>query len=39
MACMFQATIGGIFAPLINLRDDDMDINANITASVQCSGN
>ena len=27
----FQATIGGKFAPLIGLRDEDMDINSMIT--------
>ena len=31
MACAFQATIGGKFAPLIKLRDEDMDINTMIT--------
>ena len=31
VACTFQATIGGKFAPLIGLRDEDMDINAMIT--------
>ena len=25
MACTFQATIGGKFAPLIGLSDEDMD--------------
>ena len=30
MACAFQATVGGIFAPLIGLRDDDMDIDTMI---------
>ena len=27
---MWQATIGGKFAPLIGLRDEDMDINTKI---------
>ena len=31
MACTFQATIGGKFASLIGLRDEDMDINTMIT--------
>ena len=31
MACTFQATIGGKFAPLVGLRDEDMDINTMIT--------
>ena len=31
VACTFQATIGGKFAPLIGLRDDDMDIGTTIT--------
>ena len=31
MACTLQATIGGKFAPLIGLRDEDMDINTMIT--------
>ena len=31
MACTFQATIGGKFAPLIGLRDVDMDIDTMIT--------
>ena len=31
MAGTFQATIGGKFAPLINLRDDDIDIDSMIT--------
>ena len=31
MACTFQATIGGQFAPLVGLRDEDMDINTMIT--------
>ena len=31
MACIFQATIGVIFAPLIGLRDEVMDINTMIT--------
>ena len=31
MACTFQATIGGIFALLIGLRDEDMDTNTMIT--------
>ena len=30
MACTFQATIGGEFASLIGLRDDDMDIDTMI---------
>ena len=33
MACTFQATIGGKFAPLIELRDEDMDINTMITTN------
>ena len=31
VACTFQATIGGKFAPLIGLSDDDMDIDTIIT--------
>ena len=31
VACTFQATIGGKFAPLIGLRDVDMDIDTMIT--------
>ena len=31
MACTFQATIGGKFAPLIGLRDEDLDIDTMIT--------
>ena len=31
VACTFQATIGEKFAPLIGLRDEDMDINTMIT--------
>ena len=31
VACTFQTTIGGQFAPLIGLRDEDMDINTMIT--------
>ena len=31
MACTFQATTGGKFAPLIGLRDEDMDIDIMIT--------
>ena len=27
MACAYQATVGGKFAPLISLKDDDMDID------------
>ena len=33
MACTFQATIGGKFAPLIGLRDEDIDINTTDAAS------
>ena len=33
MACTFQATIGGKFAPLAGLRDEDMDINTMITTN------
>ena len=33
MACTFQATIGGKFAPLIGLRDEDMDIDTMITTN------
>ena len=29
--CIFQAIIGGKFAPLIGLRDEDMDSNTMIT--------
>ena len=32
-ACTFQATIGGKFAPLIGLRDDDMDVDTMITTN------
>ena len=31
MACTFQATIGGKFAPLIALSDEDMDMDTMIT--------
>ena len=31
MACTFQATIGGKFAQLIGLSDEDMDIDTMIT--------
>ena len=31
MDCAFQAMTGGKFAPLIRLRDEDMDINTMIT--------
>ena len=31
VACTFQATIGGKFAPLIGLSDEDMDIHTMIT--------
>ena len=31
MVCTFQATIGGKFAPLTRLRDEDMDIDTMIT--------
>ena len=31
MACTFQATIGGKFAPLIGLSDEDMDTDTMIT--------
>ena len=31
MACTFQATIGGNFAPIIGLSDEDMDIDTMIT--------
>ena len=31
MACTFQATIGGKFASLIGLSDEDKDIDAMIT--------
>ena len=31
MACTFQATIGGKFAPLIELRDEDMGTDTMIT--------
>ena len=31
MACTFQATIGGNFAPLIGQSDEDMDIYTMIT--------
>ena len=31
VACAFQATIGGKFAPLLGQRDEDMDIDTMIT--------
>ena len=31
MACTFQATTGGKFAPLIGLSDEDMDMDNMIT--------
>ena len=33
MACTFQATIGGKFAPLIGLNDEDIDIDTMITTN------
>ena len=33
MACTFQATIGGNFAPLIGLKDEDMGIDTMITTN------
>ena len=35
VACTFQATICGKFAPLIGLSDEDMDIDTMITPSIQ----
>ena len=35
MACTFQATIGGKFAPHIGLNDEDMDINTMMIPTVQ----
>ena len=34
MACTFQATIGGKFAPLIGLRDEDIDIETMNTTYI-----
>ena len=31
VACTFKATIGGKFAPLIGLSDEDMDMDSIIT--------
>ena len=31
VACTFQAMVGGKFAPLTGLRDEDMDIDTMIT--------
>ena len=31
VVCIFQATIGGKFAPLIGLSDEDMDIDTMIS--------
>ena len=31
VACTFQSTIGGKFAPLIGLSDEDMDMDTMIT--------
>ena len=31
MACAFQDTVGGTFAPPIGMRDDDIDIDTMIT--------
>ena len=31
VACTFQATIGGKFAPLIGMSDEDMDMDTMIT--------
>ena len=31
VACLFQARIGRKFAPLVGLRDEDIDINTMIT--------
>ena len=33
VACTFQTTIGGKFAPLIGLRDEDMGINTIIVTN------
>ena len=35
MVCTFQATIDGKFAPLIGLKNDDMDIDIMITTSTK----
>ena len=35
VACTFQATIGGKFAPLIGLSDEDMDMDTMITPTIQ----
>ena len=37
VACAFQASKGGKFAPLIGLRDDDMDIDSMITTYKKAS--
>ena len=34
MACTFQATIGGKFAPLIGLSDEDMDMDTTYNTAV-----
>ena len=34
VACIFQATIGGKFAPLIGLSDEDMDMDTMITTMI-----
>ena len=41
MACTFQATIGGKFAPLTGLKNDDMDTfnTAMIGAASEIPGN
>ena len=38
VACTFQATIGGKFAPLIGLSDEDMDMDTMITVQILCIG-
>ena len=35
IACTFQATVGGKFAPLIGLSNEDMDIDTIITTTIQ----
>ena len=35
VACAFQDTVGGTFAPPIGMRDDDIDIDTMITSTGQ----
>ena len=39
VACTFQATIGGKFAPLIGLSDEDMDMDTTYNTAVTDAAN